>query len=143
MFPPVPVQAVKMPEASQGPRAAVAAYHQALLRLDVQALAALFHPDLLVFEAGGVDRGRGAYLEQHLGPELKELERWEFGEPRTEWIEHGTLAVAQRTFDYTATLKSGKVRRGRATETLVLQLDTGGWRIRHLHWSSHAIKKEG
>jgi ketosteroid isomerase-like protein len=141
MFPAALSCLLQVSAAQPGAPAAVTAYHQALLRLDAAALKALFHPDLLVFEAGGVDRGREDYLQKHLGPELKELERWDLGEPRTEWIGQGPLVVAARSFDYTATLKTGKVRRGRATETLVLQQVPEGWRIRHLHWSSHARKE--
>ena len=127
-----------MPE--QAVRAAVDAYHQAFERKDTAALEKLFHPDLLVFEGGGVDRGAKAYLEHHLGPELKELKSWTNTGMEIQVQVEGAMAYATCAFTYEAAFTNGKMSRGKATESLVLVKADGGWRIRHLHWSSHAIK---
>jgi ketosteroid isomerase-like protein len=50
------------------------------------------------------------------------------------------LAVATCAFTYEAAFANGRVSKGKATETLVLAKEGGQWRIRHIHWSSRAIK---
>ena len=121
-------------------QALVKAYHEALVRKDMEALKKLFHPDLVVFEAGGVDKGRGAYLEHHLGPELKELKSWTYGPMETSVLMGDPTSVALCRFTYEAILEGGKLSKGKATESLVLIRTAEGWRIRHLHWSSRAIE---
>jgi uncharacterized protein (TIGR02246 family) len=118
----------------------VEAYHKAFEQRDVEGLRRLFAEDLLVFESGGVDRGREAYLTHHLGPELKELSAWTTSGMDMKIEAQESLAVATCAFIYEATLASGKASKGKATETLVLAKEGGQWRIRHIHWSSRAIK---
>lgn len=124
-------------------RAVIETYRQGMANLDLAAMRRVFHPDLLVFEMGGVNRGMADYLDHHLGPELKELKSWRTGPADTAIEVDGKLAIATATFTYEATLSSGKTSRGVATETLVLVLTPSGWKIRHLHWSSHAMKAPG
>lgn len=131
------------PNATAAVRAAIETYRQAMNNRDLAAMRQVFHPDLLVFEMGGVNRGRSDYLEHHLGPELKELKSWKTGPANTAIEVDGKLAVAIADFTYEATMLNGKTSRGVATETLVLALTPDGWKIRHLHWSSHAVKAPG
>jgi ketosteroid isomerase-like protein len=120
--------------------ATVEAYHRAFEQRDLEALRPLFDPDLLVFEAGGIDRGRDTYLGHHLGPELKELSTWRTSGMAMRAHVHGDLAYVTCAFTYEAAFSSGKTARGQATETLVLASAKGSWVIRHLHWSSRPLK---
>ncbi len=120
--------------------ATVEAYHRAFEQRDLEALRPLFDPDLLVFEAGGIDRGRDAYLGHHLGPELKELSAWKTSGMAMQAHVLGDLAYVTCAFTYEAAFSSGKMTRGQATETLVLASVKGSWVIRHLHWSSRPLK---
>lgn len=131
--------------ASGNPREArvlstVEAYHRAFEQRDLEALRPLFDPDLLVFEAGGIDRGRDAYLGHHLGPELKDLSAWKTSGMAQQVHVLGDLAYVTCAFTYEAAFSSGKTARGQATETLVLASAKGSWVIRHLHWSSRPLK---
>ncbi len=144
MIPFVSISLLAHPPSKSNPeaeiQAVVKAYHEAMARKDVDALKNLFHPDLVVFEAGGVDKGRDAYLEHHLGPELKELKSWTYGPMETSVLTGDPTSVVLCSFTYEAALDSGKISKGKATESMVLTRTAEGWRIRHLHWSSRAIK---
>lgn len=121
-------------------RKVVEAYHQAFEQRDLEGLRRLLVPELLVFEGGGVDRGRDTYLGHHLGPELKEMSGWTTSGMNMTFRVEGTLAYATCAFTYEASFKSGKTSKGKATETLVLVNEKDQWLIRHIHWSSRAIK---
>lgn len=120
--------------------ATVEAYHRAFEQRDLEALRPLFDPDVLVFEAGGSDLGRDAYLGHHLGPELKELRAWKTSGMSLQVHVVGDLAYVTCAFTYEAAFTNGKTARGQATETLVLASTKGVWVIRHLHWSSRSLK---
>lgn len=120
--------------------AIVEAYHRAFEQRNLEALRALFDPDLLVFEAGGIDRGRDAYLGHHLGPELKELSAWKTSGMVQQVHVVGDLAYVTCAFSYEAAFASGKIAKGQATETLVLASVKDSWVIQHLHWSSRSLK---
>ena len=120
--------------------AIVEAYHRAFEQRDLEAMRALFDPNLLVFEAGGIDRGRDAYLGHHLGPELKELSAWKTLGMDQQVHVIGDLAYVTCAFTYEAVFISGKTARGQATESLVLTSSKDSWIIRHLHWSSRPLK---
>jgi len=122
--------------------ATVEAYHRAFEQRDLEALRPLFGPDLLVFEAGGIDRGRDAYLGHHLLPELKELSAWKTSARALQVHVLGDFAQVPGALTYEATFRSGKTARGQATETLVLASANGSWVIQHLHWSSRPLKLE-
>lgn len=57
-----------------GIRAFLAAYDRAFVAKDLDRLAAFYHPEVTIFEGGGVNRGWADYRDHHLGPELAEFE---------------------------------------------------------------------
>lgn len=120
-------------------RRVVDAYHDAVARKDLATLASLFHPDLVVFESGGVNPTRADYLDHHLGPELKELHSWRTDGMEVRLVPGKETAMALCHFTYQAQTMGGKQYAGEATETLGLVLTSEGWRIRHLHWSSRRL----
>lgn len=121
-------------------RTVVEAYHKAFEQRDLEGLRRLLAPELLVFESGGVDRGRDTYLGHHLGPELKEMNAWTTSGMEMKVQTEGAMAYATCAFAYEATFTNGKTSKAKATETLLLAKEKDQWLIRHIHWSSRAIK---
>lgn len=117
----------------------LAEYDDAFNAKSLDRLAAFYHPDVTIFEGGGVNIGWVDYRDNHIGPELKEFENLRFS--------HQNIAVHQlsRTGDaaYVTSEYALKARvNGRdidsgGLETLVLVKDAAGaWKIRHSHTSA-------
>jgi ketosteroid isomerase-like protein len=102
---------------------------------DLDKLAAFYHPDVTIFEGGGVNRGWAGYRDHHLGPELKQFGNLQF--------QHNNLAVrslgtdaAYVTSDYALKAKMGERDVDtQGLETLVLVREGTAWKIRHSHTS--------
>ncbi len=60
-------------------------FDRAFVAKDLDALASFDHPDVTIFEGGGVNNGWADYRDHHIGPELKEFENLQF--------EHRNIAV--------------------------------------------------
>jgi ketosteroid isomerase-like protein len=134
---PAPVQAATLTgEAAEAARV-VDAFHAALGRGDTAAALALLADDAMIFEAGGVERGKAEYAAHHLGADAafeqavasKIARRTGRVEPGVAWIL--TEGRSQGAF------------RGRAVdrvtaETMILRREQGRWAIVHIHWSSKA-----
>lgn len=113
----------------------LAAYDRAFNAKDLQQLATFYHPDVTIFEGGGVNNGWADYRDHHLGPELKTMENLQFS--------HGNLVVhmlgdaAYVTSEYAlkARVNGRDVDTG-GLETLVLVKVGDGWKIRHSHTSA-------
>jgi uncharacterized protein YcnI len=58
-------------------------YDVAFNAKDLDTLATFYHPDVTIFEGGGVNNGWIDYRDRHLGPELKSFESLEFGHSNT------------------------------------------------------------
>ena len=115
------------------------AYDRAFAAKDLERLATLYHPDVTIFEGGGVNRGWADYRDNHLGPELAEFEGLEFIHrevaPNPLGSE-GRIAYVTSEYHLKATVK-GRAIDATGLETLVLARDDrGAWRIRHSHTSS-------
>src|SRR5712691_5997393 len=55
-------------------RAWLEQYETALNARDLDRLAHFYHPDVTIYEGGGVNTGWADYRDHHLGPELGEME---------------------------------------------------------------------
>lgn len=100
-------------------------------------LAALYHPDVTIFEGGHVNTGWADYRDNHLGPELKEMADLQFAHVgvAANSLSDGAAYVTAE-YRLKATVK-GKVVESEGLETLVLVKGLeGGWRICHSHTSS-------
>jgi hypothetical protein len=130
--------AVLSAEAGAAARA-VDAFHAALANADQAAATNLLDERAMIFEEGEAEASRAAYVAGHLPADIAYLR----GVRQTIVERTGT---AQGGFAWIAT-------RGRAlgtfhdhpvdretTETMVLRRTPQGWRIVHIHWSSHAAK---
>lgn len=137
---PASVQAVATP-ATELPAGALAAgavvegFHAALARGDTKAAAALLADDALVYESGGVERGKAEYEAHHLGADAafaratrrSVTRRMGSADGRTAWIASET--TTRGTYK-TRTINSV------GAETMILRKGPAGWRIVHVHWSS-------
>lgn len=118
-------------------------YDAAFNAKDLDKLATFYHPDVTIYEGGGINNGWIDYRDRHLGPELKAFENLQFGHgnTRVSVLPGGQSAYA--TSDYFIKAKMGeRMLDARGLETLVLVKGVdGNWKIRHSHTSSRPAPK--
>lgn len=118
-------------------------YDAAFNAKDLEKLAAFYHPDVTIYEGGGINNGWIDYRDRHLGPELKSFENLQFGHnnTRVSVLPGGQSAYA--TSEYFIKAKVGERQiDSTGLETLVLvKSPDGGWRIRHSHTSSRPPRR--
>ena len=120
--------------------AVVDAFHAALRSRDTRAAQSLLAAEVLVFEAGGVARGRQEYASLHLAADMafaqavpaKVVRRTAHAVGDTAWI---------ATEGRTTGIYKGKPLDRITAETMILRRIAGAWRIVHIHWSSAAGAK--
>lgn len=106
-------------------------YDAAFNAKDIGALGAFYHPDLTVFEGGGIDRTWAVYRDRHLGPELKAFQNLQWAHSNIEVHMLGPNA-AYVTAEYSIKYQTGERQvdsGGIATHILIKE--DGRWRIRH------------
>lgn len=118
-------------------------YDAAFNAKDLDRLAAFYHPDVTIYEGGGVNNGWADYRDRHLGPELKSFENLQFGHSniKVNVLPGGQSAYA--TAEYSIKAKMGeRDLDSRGLETLVLVKGADGtWKIRHSHTSSRPVRR--
>src|SRR5574338_1266564 len=62
----------------------LAAYDEAFNAKDLAKLEVFYHPDVTIYEGGGINRGWIDYRDHHLGPELKQFENLQFAHANVE-----------------------------------------------------------
>ena len=113
-------------------------YDAAFNAKDLQKLGTFYHPDVTIYEGGGIDNGWAAYRDGHLGPELKAFENLQFGHTNRQIhvLGDGKTAYAISQYSLKAKMGDRAVDSG-GLETLVLVKGAdGAWKIRHSHTSS-------
>lgn len=134
-----PNQAATVESAAREPAAVVDAFHAALVAGDVPTALGHLGDDAIVFEAGGVERGKAEYAAHHAEADAafakavpsRIIRRTGQTSGDTAWI-----LSEERT---TGTYKGKHVDRV-TTETMLLRRTGGVWRIIHVHWSSAASR---
>jgi uncharacterized protein (TIGR02246 family) len=124
-------------------RAFFTAYDAAFNARDIDKLGTMYHPDLTVFEGGGVDRTWASYRDGHLGPELERFQNLEWGHSDLEIHMLGD-AAAYVTANYRIKYTMGERdvdSMGIATHVLVKE--AGAWRIRHSQTASRRPARRG
>jgi ketosteroid isomerase-like protein len=127
-------------EAARPAAAIVEAFHAALVRGDAAAARALLADNVLIFEAGSVERSAAEYGGHHMPGDMAFAKavpgivtnRSGDSDGNTAWI----ASEGRTTGNY-----KGKPVDRLSTETMVLVRMGDAWRIRHIHWSSRAAKK--
>ena len=129
-------------QAASGDAAAVEAwlkgYDAAFMAKDLEKLATFYHPDVTIYEGGGINNGWADYRDHHLGPELKAFENLQFGHTNTRVTVLPGGQSAYATAEYSIKAKMGdRMLDSGGLETLVLVKGADGtWKIRHSHTSS-------
>ena len=129
-------------QAAGGDAAAIEAwlkgYDAAFMAKDLEKLATFYHPDVTIYEGGGINNGWADYRDHHLGPELKAFENLQFGHTNTKVTVLPGGQSAYATSEYTIKAKMGeRLLDSGGLETLVLVKGADGtWKIRHSHTSS-------
>ncbi|HUF23900.1 MAG TPA: nuclear transport factor 2 family protein [Vicinamibacterales bacterium] len=121
------------------------AYDEAFNARDLERLATFYHPDVTIYEGGGIDNGWAAYRDKHLGPELKAFENLQFGhtDRKVHVLGDGRTAYVTSLYFIKAKMGERTIDSG-GLETLVLVKDAGGaWKIRHTHTSARARRPPG
>jgi len=116
----------------------LAAYDQAFNAKDLAKLATFYHPDVTIYEGGGINRGWADYRDHHLGPELKGFENLQFAHANVQAtvLEGGKAAYVTSDYSLKAKMGARDIDSG-GLETLILVQDgSGAWKIRHSHTSA-------
>jgi ketosteroid isomerase-like protein len=118
-------------------------YDVAFNAKDLDTLAAFYHPDVTIYEGGGINNGWIDYRDRHLGPELKAFENLQFGHSNTKVAVLPGGQSAYATSEYSIKAKMGEREiDSRGLETLVLVKGAdGNWKIRHSHTSSRPARR--
>ena len=118
-------------------------YDAAFNAKDLDGLAAFYHPDVTIYEGGGINNGWADYRDRHLGPELKAFENLQFGHSNTKVMMMPGGQAAYATSEYFIKAKMGERNidsTGLATFVLLKGAD-GAWKIRHSHTSSRPARR--
>jgi uncharacterized protein (TIGR02246 family) len=112
------------------------AYDAAFTAKNLDSLATMYHPDVTVYEGGGINPGWADYRDRHLGPELKSFENLAFSHNNVK-VQTLSADAAYVTADYSL----GRTADGRQVTsgglaTYVLIRQEGRWIIRHSHTSA-------
>lgn len=116
----------------------LAEYDAAFNAKDLTKLGTYYHPDVTIYEGGGIDNGWAKYRDGHLGPELKAFENLQFGhaDRQIHVLGDGRTAYVVSTYSLKAKMGERAIDSG-GLETLVLVKGAdGAWKIRHSHTSS-------
>ena len=123
------------PPGGAGARAVVESFTNALQRGDSTRVLRLLHPELVVYESG-VAEDLARYRSHHLAADIAFLAQVTSRTIREQLTMSGAMALYTREYRSRGTWR-GKPVDSTGTETLVLVRTEQGWRIRHIHWSSH------
>ena len=128
--------------ASARPSAAVVdAFHAALRRGDTTAALSYLADDALIFEEGGVERGKAEYAASHLAADAAFSKAVSSSLTRRVGHAAGALAWVATEGRTSGTFRGRSVDR-RTVETMVLRRTGGRWKIIHIHWSSAAAEAQ-
>jgi len=115
----------------------VDAFHAALRRGDTKAALSHLTEDSLIYEAGGVERGRQEYASHHLAADAAFARAVPGTITRRAGQGVGDIAWLATEGRTKGTYKDKPVDRI-TSETMVLRRVAGAWKIVHIHWSSAA-----
>lgn len=115
-------------------RATVEAFHEALASGDSAAALRRLDPEAVIYEGGHAET-RSEYRSGHLAADIRfsrSMERTVIGDAVTA---RGDMALYESEYRMTGTMDDRQMTIHGA-ETIVLVPAEGGWKIRHIHWSS-------
>ena len=119
--------------------ATVEAFHDALKKGDRGAAMALLAPDAQILE-GGHAESREEYEKGHLAADIEFARAVSSQRENIIARQEGSAAWVTSGSRVSGSFKGRDVKSAGA-ELIVLSKTPDGWRIRAIHWSSHAVKK--
>ena len=128
-----------VPPAAQAAVDVVNSFGTALSSGNMQQVAALLDPAVIILETGGAEHSRAEYLDHHARDDARFLGTAHVSLTRRTAQVNGAMAwVASESEIHTS--KDGKPITLLSAETMVLTRHAPDWRIVHIHWSSRAKK---
>lgn len=131
-----------LPAEARAAAQVVDAFHAALGRGDPAAAEDLLGDTALVFEEGQAEQSKSAYAAGHLAADIAYLKAVREVATDRSGAAAGDLAWIATHWRAQGRFQDKAVDR-ETTETMVLRRTPQGWRIVHIHWSSHATKRPG
>jgi ketosteroid isomerase-like protein len=125
-----------IPESAGEAVAVVNAFQAALQAGDIDRAAGYLDPDVVILESGGAEHSRDEYLAVHAPADAQFLRTVKVTPGRRTTRIEGNLAWVASLSEFEFE-KEGQTAFIDAAETMVLRRDAGGWKIVHIHWSSH------
>ena len=129
-----------MPASTSEPVATVDRFFQSLAAGDAQSASAALDPNVLIFESGGAERSRQEYAAHHLGSDSEFLKSAKYRLVSRTGDSVGDLSWVATEARLSAEAHDKPVDL-QTTETMILRKNKDGWRIVHIHWSSHQAKE--
>ena len=121
--------------AQAGPGEAVEQLHLAIAKADRAMAASILAPNVQIFESGFVERSRDEYLAHHFDADAKFAKSVARKVVRQTGQLAGDMALVMAETEASGTYEGQPIKLI-GTETAVLRLEGGQWRIVHIHWSS-------
>jgi len=115
-------------------------YKATIEKLTTDGIANLFTKDSEIIESGKIEGTITAYLDHHLGPELKDFKSFTFSNYMVKVQIDGNYAFTTEDYTYTIVLKDAKEIKQKGVATSVLQKTSEGWKIKSTHSSARRTK---
>jgi len=130
---------IDLPESARAPAAVVDAFSAALAAGDLATAALKLDPAVLILESGGAEHSAAEYLGGHARDDAEFLRDARHVLKRRTGRVSGDLAwIASESELHVQ--REGKPATIASDETMVLRSGADGWKIVHIHWSSHRVK---
>ena len=111
-------------------------YEAAFNARNLDWLAPFYHPDVTIYEGGGVNTGWADYRDHHIGPELREMEGPRLTHTNVQLQPLGAeAAYAISEYRLQARMKGEEADLGGLETLILVRGKDGGWQIRHSHTS--------
>ena len=124
------------PEDIAGAVAAVDRFQAALVAGDLEAAASELDPEVVILESGGAEYSAAEYLAAHAKSDAEFLKSARVEPGRRTARLGGDLAWVASLTEMEIEHEGESVEIDGA-ESMVLKRDPSGWKIVHIHWSSH------
>jgi ketosteroid isomerase-like protein len=134
-----PAGAGSVPSEAAAITAAVNGFHDAFRRGDSAAALNLLAPDAVILESGSAQT-REEYAREHLAEDIAFSKAVPGTRSNLVVKQEGNVAWTSAATQSIGTFNGHEVNSG-GVELIVLTKLGSEWRIRAIHWSSHAIKK--
>ncbi len=125
----------EMPISARAAATVVGAFHRALKDGNLEQASALLTGDALIYESGGVERGKAEYSSHHLPADAAFAKAVTRLVTRQSGDATGDLAWVATESRTTGSYKGRAIDSG-GTETMILRREGNDWKIVHIHWSS-------